>query len=381
MSTESLLPRISTEVSHEEISPEERLYFASQWQLVWRRFRRHKLAVASVYLLGLLYFVAMTFEFWIPYRPATQQPDYLDAPPSRIYLRREDGSLTRPFVYVLEQVVDFETFQRIYTPDKTQPRVIRFWRKGEPYKFWGLVRAERRFLVVEEDGVLLLFGTDNLGRDQFSRTLAAARISLSIGLVGVVIGFVLGCLLGGLSGFMGGWTDIVIQRVIEFLISIPRVPLWMALSAAVPARWSPVRVYLAITIILSVIGWAGLARVVRGKLLELREADYVMAASTAGATEMRIILDHMLPGFMSYLIVHLTLAIPGMIIGETALSFLGLGIQPPAVSWGTLLQEAQNVRALVSHPWMMIPGLFVIVTVLLFNFVGDGLRDAADPYM
>ena len=380
MSVESLSPRISTEVSHAEILPEERLYFASQWQLVWRKFRRHRLAVGSMYLLGLLYFVAMTFEFWIPYRPLTQQPDYLDAPPSRIHMRREDGSWSRPFVYVLEQTIDFETFQRVYTPDQNQPRVIRFWRKGEPYKFWGLIRAERRFIVVEEGGVLLLFGTDSLGRDQFSRTLAAARISLSIGLVGVVIGFVLGCLLGGFSGFMGGWTDIIIQRMIEFLISIPRVPLWMALSAAVPARWSPVRVYLAITIILSVIGWAGLARVVRGKLLELREADYVMAASTAGATEMRIILDHMLPGFMSYLIVHLTLAIPGMIIGETALSFLGLGIRPPAVSWGTLLQEAQNVRTLVSHPWMMIPGLFVIVTVLLFNFVGDGLRDAADPY-
>lgn len=380
MSMESLSPRTLTEVSHEAISAEERLYFASQWQLVWRRFRRHKLAVGSMYLLGLLYFVAMTFEFWIPYRPATQQPDYLDAPPSKIHVRHEDGRLARPFVYVLEQTIDFDTFQRIYTPDLSQPRVIRFWQKGEPYKFWGLIRAERRFLVVEEGGVLLLFGTDNLGRDQFSRTLAAARISLSIGLVGVVIGFVLGCLLGGLSGFMGGWTDIIIQRVIEFLISIPRVPLWMALSAAVPARWSPVRVYLAITIILSVIGWAGLARVVRGKLLELREADYVMAASTAGATEIRIILDHMLPGFMSYLIVHLTLAIPGMIIGETALSFLGLGIRPPSVSWGTLLQEAQNVRTLVSHPWMMIPGLFVIVTVLLFNFVGDGLRDAADPY-
>ncbi len=377
---QALSPRTVTEVSHEEISAEERLYFASQWQLVWRKFRRHRLAVGSMYLLGLLYFVALTYEFWIPYRPLTQHSDYLDTPPSRIYVQHENGDWARPFVYVLDQDINFETFQRVYTPDKTQPRAIRFWRKGEPYKFWGLVRAERRFIVVEEGGVLFLFGTDSLGRDQFSRTLAAARISLSIGLVGVVIGFVLGCLLGGLSGFLGGWTDIIIQRIIEFLISIPRVPLWMALSAAVPARWSPVRVYLAITIILSVIGWAGLARVVRGKLLELREADYVMAASTAGATELRIILDHMLPGFMSYLIVHLTLAIPGMIIGETALSFLGLGIRPPAVSWGTLLQEAQNVRVLVSHPWMMIPGLFVIVTVLLFNFVGDGLRDAADPY-
>ncbi len=380
MSAETTPAPTLTEVSHAEIGDEERLYFASQWQLVWRKFRRHRLAVVSVWLLGVLYVLALTFEFWIPYHPLTQHADYLDAPPSRIYIRHTDGHFGRPFVYVLEQTIDFDTFQRIYTPDKTQPRVIHFWRKGEPYKFWGLIRGQRRFIVVEEGGILNLFGTDSLGRDQFSRTLAAARISLSIGLVGVIISFVLGCLLGGLSGFLGGWPDIVIQRTIEFLISIPRTPLWMALSAAVPARWSPVRVYLAITIILSVIGWAGLARVVRGKLLELREADYVMAASTAGASEIRIILDHMLPGFMSYLIVHLTLAIPGMILGETALSFLGLGIRPPAVSWGTLLQEAQNVRTLVSHPWMMIPGVFVIFTVLLFNFVGDGLRDAADPY-
>lgn len=379
MTPETSPPPVLTAVSHEAISEEERLFFASQWQLVWRKFRRHRLAVVSLACLAVLYFFALTFEFWIPYHPLIQHTDYLDAPPSRIHIRR-DGRFARPFVYVLEQTLDLETFSRIYTPDTAQPRVIRFWQPGEDYKFWGLVRAQRRFITVEEGGVLFLFGTDNLGRDQFSRTLAASRISLSIGLVGVIISFVLGCLLGGISGYFGGWPDIVIQRVIEFLISIPRTPLWLALAAAVPARWDPVRVYFAITLSLSIIGWAGLGRVVRGKLLELREADFVMAASTAGATEMRIIVDHLLPGFMSYLIVHLTLAVPGMILAETALSFLGLGIRPPAVSWGTLLQGAQNVRSIVSHQWMLIPGAFVIVTVLLFNFIGDGLRDAADPY-
>ncbi len=368
-----------TAVSHEAISEEDRFFFASQWQLVWRKFRRHRLAVGSILCLALLYFLAMTFEFWIPYHPLTQNTDYLDAPPTRFYLRR-GGQFVRPYVYVLEQTLDMETFSRTYEPRKDEPRVIRFWQKGTPYKFWGIIHAQRRFITLEEGGVLFLFGTDNLGRDQFSRTIAASRISLSIGLVGVILSFVLGSLLGGISGFFGGVVDVLIQRVIEFLISIPQVPLWMALAAAVPARWGPVQVYFGITIILSLISWAGLARVVRGKLLELREADYVMAASTAGSTDLRIIVDHLLPGFMSYLIVHLTLAIPGMILAETALSFLGLGIRPPAVSWGTLLQGAQNVRSIASHQWMLIPGAFVIVTVLIFNFIGDGLRDAADPY-
>ena len=363
-----------------ERTADERYYIASQWQLMWRKFNRHKLAVVSLVLLGLLYLVAFTYEFWAPYDLLTQHQQYLGMAPSRIHLFDSTGKFRGPFVYGLKGVVDFETFTRVFTEDTTQVYPIRFFVRGEPYRFWGLFESDVHFFGAQGEGRVFLFGTDRLGRDVFSRTLAASRISLSVGLVGVALSFVLGCVLGGISGFFGGTVDMIIQRIVEFLISIPTIPMWMALSAAVPPRWSPVRTYFAITIILSIISWAGLARVVRGKLLELREYDYVMAAKVAGASEMQIIFDHLLPGFASYLIVRLTLAIPGMILGETSLSFLGLGIRPPAVSWGTLMQDAQNVQAIAIQPWLLIPGLFVILAVLLYNFVGDGLRDAADPY-
>jgi peptide/nickel transport system permease protein len=256
---------------------------------------------------------------------------------------------------------------------------IRLFAQGEPYHFWGLFKADRHFFGAGEGEVFLL-GTDALGRDVFSRVLAGSRISLTIGLIGVFLSFLLGCILGGISGYYGGVPDLIIQRVIEFLGAIPNIPLWMALSAVIPINWPVIRTYFAITIILSVLSWTGLARVVRGKLLELREQDYVTAAKLSGARDWQIIVEHLLPGFMSYLIVHLTLAIPNMILGETALSFLGLGIQPPAVSWGTLLQGAQNVTNIAIYPWLLTPALFVVITVLLYNFVGDGLRDAADPY-
>ncbi len=363
-----------------EHTADERYYMASQWQLMWRKFSKHKLALASLILLGLLYFVALTYEFWAPYDLHTQHQQHLGMTPSRIHLFDSTGKFRGPFVYGMKGDLDLETFTRVFTEDTSQVYPIRFFVRGDRYRFWGLIESDLHFFGAQGEGRVFLFGTDRLGRDVFSRTLAASRISLSVGLVGVALSFVLGCVLGGISGFFGGTVDIVIQRIVEFLMSIPTIPMWMALSAAVPLRWSPVRTYFAITIILSIIGWAGLARVVRGKLLELREYDYVMAAKVAGASEMQIIFDHLLPGCASYLIVRLTLAIPGMILGETSLSFLGLGMRAPAVSWGTLMQDAQNVQAIAVQPWLLIPGLFVIVVVLLYNFVGDGLRDAADPY-
>ena len=358
---------------------EERYFMASQWQLMARKFRKHKLALVSSFVLGLMYFLAVTGEFWAPYDKATQNRDFLSAPPTTMHLFDSTGKFRGPFVYALSGEIDFETFTRVYTEDVNQVYPLRFFQRGDPYKFWGIIRSDLHFFGVGE-GQLFLFGSDGLGRDLFSRVLYGARTSLSIGLVGVSISFILGCVLGGVSGYFGGIVDTMIQRVIEFLMSVPKTPLWMALSAAVPAQWSPIRVYFAITLILSIIGWTGLARVVRGKLLELREYDFVTAAKLAGASDLRIIFAHLLPGFMSYLIIRLTMSIPGMILGETSLSFLGLGIRAPAVSWGTLMQDAQNVRSIVVHPWLLIPGLFVTLTVLLYNWLGDGLRDAADPY-
>jgi peptide/nickel transport system permease protein len=368
----------NTSLYEEEIGKEEKIYYASQWQLIWWKFRRHKLAIIGGIVLFLLYLSAILCEFLAPYSPTTRFEGYQNAPPTKIHLF-EDGRIQKPFIYGFKKELNMKTFQWEFKEDKTKKYYVEFWGKGEPYKLWGIFKADRHLFTVEGHP-LFPFGADNMGRCLFSRSLYGARISLSIGLVGVFLSFFLGIIIGGVSGYFGGTVDMTIQRIIEFLSSIPTIPLWMSLSAALPKDWPVIKLYFAITIILSIIGWTGLARVVRGKLLALREEDFTMAARLAGASEWRIITRHLLPSFTSHLIVSITLSIPNMILGETALSFLGLGMQPPAVSWGVLLQDAQNIAAVALYPWKLLPSVFVILTVLAFNFLGDGLRDAADPY-
>lgn len=366
--------------AEEQFEGDERRYVASQWQLMWWKFRKHRLAKASGALLILIYLCAIFCEFLAPYNPNAYSAAYSYAPPQRIRFVDSQGKWHfRPFVYGYRREIDPDTLRKVYTPDEGKVYPIYFFTRGQPYKMWGLWQTDGHLVGVKE-GSLFLWGADRMGRDMLSRVLYGSRISTSIGLIGVFISFILGVLIGGFSGYLGGAFDVVVQRIIEFLRSIPTTPLWMGLSAALPPHWPPLRVYFGITVILSLIGWTNLARVVRSKFLSLREEEFVVAARLAGASEFRIVFRHMVPSFLSHIIASVTLSIPGMILGETSLSFLGLGLRPPVVSWGVLLQEAQNVRSVALAPWLLLPGLMVIATVLAFNFLGDGLRDAADPY-
>jgi peptide/nickel transport system permease protein len=363
-----------------KLKAEEKIFVASQWRLMWLHFRRHKVAMIGMGVVGVMYIVALFSPFIAPYDKMTRFGTNVYMRPMVLHFSDGNTFSLRPFVYGVTQGLDPTKKFRVFSENKGVKYPIQFLVHGDKYSYLGLFETDLHLFGIEQGKMVALMGTDELGRDVLSRVLYGSQISLSIGLVGVIVSFVLGAILGGISGYYGGGIDNVIQRMIEFLMSIPTIPLWMGLGAAVPVNWPALRVYLMITLILSLAGWTGLARIVRSKLLEIREEDYVMAARLAGLSGGQIIRRHLLPSTMSYLIVHMTLAIPGMMLGETALSFLGLGLRKPVVSWGVMLNDTMNVAVVLNRPWLMWPAVFVVLFVLAFNFMGDGLRDAADPY-
>ncbi|MER8474595.1 ABC transporter permease [Mesorhizobium sp. M1163] len=392
MNTQSPLPAPGAPLQHyvsiepfdlqsvEAMTPEqEKVFQASQLRLMWWKFRRHRLALVSGIFLAALYFGILICEFLAPYDLHTRNMDYIYSPPQRVHLFH-NGEFVGPFVYGRQMTLDMDTLKRNYIEKQDDVQRIRFFCKGDKYRFWGLIEGDRHFVCPAENGQLFLAGTDRLGRDVLSRIIYGARISLTIGLVGISFSFLLGILIGGLAGYHGGIFDLIVQRIIEVLQSIPSIPLWLALAAIMPITWSPILIYFGITVILGLLDWTGLARAVRSKLLALREEDYVLAAQLMGARSSRIIGRHLIPGFMSHLIATATISIPGMILGETALSFLGLGLRAPITSWGILLTEARSVSVIAFYPWLLLPMLPVVLVILAFNFLGDGLRDAADPY-
>lgn len=372
----NVAPVAKTAVASDQVA------IASQWQLTWWAFKRHKLAVAGLWIIGLLYVLALLAEFVAPADPTLQNRRAVFHPPQMIYLfdTSDGGFAFRPHVETMDRQRDPETLAVTYVPSGEKTYLTMFG-PGEEYEFWGLFTSNIHLFSTEEsDDKFFLFGADRLGRDMFSRVIYGTRVSMSIGLVGVMISLVLGLTLGGVSGYYGGRVDAVIQRLIEFTLSLPTIPIWLALAASLPPTWPLYLQYFVITLIVSLVGWTELGRVVRGRFLAMKNDDFVIAARLDGGSEARIIFRHMLPSLTSHIIASLSLAIPLMILAETALSFLGLGLQPPALSWGVLLREAQNIRSISQAPWLFIPGGFVVIAVLAFNFLGDGMRDAADPY-
>ena len=360
---------------------EEKIAVATQWQLMWWRFRKHRLAMIGALVLIVFYFIVATVDFLAYVDPNESEAQRSLVAPQPIHWF--DNGEFKPYVNPLKGTRDPKTFKRVYVPDETTKVPIQFFTPGFEYKFLGVFKTNIHLIGVEgakPQESLFLLGTDLQGRDLWSRLIYGTQTSLTIGLVSVALSLLLGVVLGGISGYYGGILDTVVQRVIEILRSIPTIPLWMGLTAALPNDWSVTQVYFAITIIISLIGWTELARVVRGRFLSLRQEDFVMAAQLLGCSKSRVIFRHMVPSFLSHIIAATTLAIPAMIISETSLSFLGLGLRPPAISWGVLLQDAQNIQALAISPWLLIPTIPVVIAVLAFNFTGDGLRDAADPY-
>lgn len=368
-----------------KVKSQEDYYLASQWTLMGRKFKKHKLARVSMFILGILYFGALFGNFLAPYGLEEFDGLYKDSSPTKIHFTHE-GEFVGPFVYKLKKEIDRKTFTVTLTEDTSEYYPIEFFVRGHEYKFLGLFTTDLHLFGVGEGSnggtgaKLMLFGADSLGRDLFSRVLYGSQVSLTIPFASAIISFFLGILIGSLSGYFGGMFDIVVQRIIEVIGAVPQIPLWMALSVAIPPGVSTIKMYFYMTLILSFINWTGMARVVRGKMLSLKNEDYVMAAKLSGVSTWNIIWKHLVPGFMSYLIVSMTLSIPGSIVGETSMSYLGLGIKSPATSWGVLLQEASAVTEIASNPHKLIPIIFVTVAVLAFNFLGDGLRDAADPY-
>jgi peptide/nickel transport system permease protein len=364
---------------HQYTDAQKELFEASQLRLMWWKFRRHKPALISAIFLGVVYFTILISEVLAPYNLHTRHTSHVYAPPQRIHLFHE-GSLRAPFVYGFDYKLNMENLKREYVPNPDKVQTIRWFCRGDSYEFWGLFESDWHLMCPAENGTLFLLGTDRLGRDVLSRIIYGARVSMTIGLLGVLVSLVLGIAIGGMAGYYGGLFDVLSQRLIEVIQSIPSIPLWLALAAILPITWSPLVVYFGITVILGLLDWTGLARTVRSKLFALREEDYVSAAQVMGASSFRIVSRHLIPGFASHLIATATIAIPSMILGETTLSFLGLGLRAPITSWGVLLTEAQNINAVALYPWLLWPVLPVVLVVLAFNFLGDGLRDAADPY-